>query len=80
MMSFSSSIVCVIGCKWPSRNRRPGSVGSNAACGGSLGAGGEPLLSRGERRFDGGLHFVEPLAGRRLVGLIDLAEPFLQRL
>ena len=29
MMSFSSSIVCVIGCRWPSRGRTPGTVGSN---------------------------------------------------
>jgi phenylalanyl-tRNA synthetase alpha chain len=58
MMSFISAIVCVTGCRRPSRTGVPGSVGSNAAatCGlaavantsSANGAGDKPLLLRSQ--------------------------------
>ena len=78
MRSFSSSIVCVSGCRWPSRGRMPGTVGSK--CGPSADAAaraGHAGLGRFERGLDLLLDLVEPLPGRRLVGLVDRAEAFL---
>ena len=77
MISFSSSIVCVIGCRWPSRGRTPGTVGSNRRrLGRRTAAAGQPVDGRFVGRLDRLLDLVEPLAGGRLVGLIDLPRPF----
>ena len=59
----------------------PGTVGSKLrASRGCRRAAGQPGLGRFERGLDLLLDLVEPLPGRRLVGLVDRAEAFLGRL
>ena len=77
-MSLSSSIVCVSGCRWPSRGRAAGQRGierrGRRACGGA--ARPVALAAAAKAASIARLHFVEPLAGGRLVGRGDRAELF----
>ena len=68
MMSLSSSIVCVIGWRWPSRSGVPGKLMSNAWPAARRADLLEPLAGRGEGGFDRGFDFVESFAGGGLVG------------
>ena len=77
--SFSSSMVCVSGCRCPSRGRMPGTVGSNAGRPRPSCRRGQRCLGRFERGLDLLLELVETLPGLRLVGLVDRAEALLGR-
>ncbi len=79
MMSLSSSIVCVIGWRWPSRKRRARQADVELLAG-RAGAGVlEPLAGGGEGGIDRGFDFVESFAGGRLIGRRDGAESLLSR-
>ena len=81
MMSFSSSIVCVIGCRWPRRGRTPGTVGSKPpAAAATVFCRGDPLAGLFQGGLDLLLDGVETRAGGRLVGLLDAAEALLHGL
>ena len=76
MMSFSSSIVCVIGCRWPSTGRLPGTVGSNGSRRLRRSSPIERASAPRRTRLELGFDLVEALAGRRLVGRRHWPRPF----
>ena len=72
MMSFSSSIVCVIGWRWPSRGRTPGIVGSkDVVRRGGLRPPGDALRASSRAASICRLTALNLRAGGRLVGLLD---------
>ena len=78
MMSFSSSIVCVIGCRRPVRTADAGQTGIE---GGWLARGGfgrrQSLFGQLKSGFDPLLGLVQPLAGSRSVLPIDRSHQLL---
>ena len=80
MMSFNSSIVCVMGWRWPRRGCGPGTVGSKAPAAATAFPPGDAPAGLFQGGLDLLLDGVEPQAGGRFVGLVDRAEPLLHGL